>query len=83
MIDFNMTLQQAIDAPKIAFQEPSELAVEEGIPTVIQNGLKTKGHHVVTDDVRIGNAHGIRIIRNEKGDIKDVEVAADKRWKFK
>ncbi|HET9432868.1 MAG TPA: gamma-glutamyltransferase, partial [Chitinophagaceae bacterium] len=83
MIDFNMTLQQAIDAPKIAFQEPDALAVEEGIPQVIQNGLKAKGHHVVTDDVRIGNAHGIRIIRNEKGDIKDVEVASDKRWRFK
>ncbi len=83
MIDFKMTLQQAIDAPKIAFQEPDELAVEEGIPPAIQNGLKTKGHRVVTDDVRIGNAHGIRIIRNQKGNIVDVEVAADKRWKFK
>ena len=83
MIDFKMTLQQAIDAPKIVFQEPDELAVEEGIPAMIQNGLKTKGHHVVTDDVRIGNAHGIRIIRNEKGNIKDVEVASDKRWRFK
>lgn len=83
MIDFNMNLQQAIDAPKIAFQEPNELAVEEGIPPVIQNGLKMKGHHIVTDDVRIGNAHGIRIIRNEKGNIKDVEVASDKRWNFK
>ena len=82
MIDFKMTLQQAIDAPKIAFQEPNDLAVEPGIPQMIQDGLKRKGHHVVSDDVRIGNAHGIRIIRNEKGNITKVEVASDKRWSF-
>jgi len=83
MIDFNMNLQQAIDAPKIAFQEPNDLGVEAGIPQVIQDGLKKKGHRVVSDDIKIGNAHGIRITRNEKGNITKVEVASDNRWSFK
>jgi gamma-glutamyltranspeptidase/glutathione hydrolase len=90
LMDFKMTMQQAIDAPKIAFEEPNDLAVEagftkmqlEGIPQPIRDALKKKGHDVFTNNVKIGNAHGIRIIRNKNGEITSIEVGADKRWKL-
>lgn len=90
LVDFKMSMQEAIDAPKIAFQEPNELAVEsavpgtgfKGIPQSIQEELKKKGHRVVTDNVLIGNAHGIKIIRNARGEITSIEVGADNRMKL-
>jgi gamma-glutamyltranspeptidase/glutathione hydrolase len=90
LVDFKMSMQEAIDAPKIAFQEPDVLAVEsavpgtefKGVPQSVQDGLKKKGHHVITENVLIGNAHGIKIIRNAKGEITSFEVGADNRMKF-
>ena len=83
-------MQQAIDAPKIAFQEANNLAVEStfpgsglsGIPQTTLDGLQKKGHQVITNNVLIGNAHGIKIIRNEKKEIRAIEVGADIRGKL-
>ena len=90
LVDFKMTMQQAIDAPKIAFQEVNILLVESafpesglsGVPQSILDGLQKKGHQVMTNNVLIGNAHGIKIIRNEKKEIRAIEVGADIRGKL-
>ena len=77
LIDFEMTMEQAIASPKISFAEPNSLIVESAVPLEIQNALKDRGHDIVNRN--IGNAHGIRIFRNEKGEISRFEGSADPR----
>jgi gamma-glutamyltranspeptidase / glutathione hydrolase len=77
LIDFNMSMQEAVDAPKIVFVEPSIIRVDNELPDSIFNDLKIKGHNVRRGS--IGNAQGIKIIRNAKGQITGYEVGTDKR----
>jgi gamma-glutamyltranspeptidase/glutathione hydrolase len=79
LIDFNMSMQLAIDAPKIAFEEPFFLFVEDDLPSETIKGLKAKGHFVLTTPDGIGNAHGIKIIRDKKGRVTSYEIGNDKR----
>lgn len=77
LIDFNMNMQQAIDAPKIAFiEETRTLRVEEGIPDAVKDSLREMGH--VIEDGIIGNAMGVRMLR-EAGKAS-FEVGVDTRW---
>jgi gamma-glutamyltranspeptidase/glutathione hydrolase len=59
MIDFDMNIQQAIEAPRIAFVEPNTLRVEESIEVSIRGQLEAMGHEVNAGNV--GNAHGLSI----------------------
>ena len=79
LIDFNMSMQQAIDASKIAFVEPDILAVEEDLPANTIERLKAKGHKLDIGPSDIGNAHGIKIIRDQQGRITSYGVGTDKR----
>ena len=77
LIDFNMNMQQAIDAPKIAFLEDTRtLRIERGIPQAVIHSLEELGHVIV--DGAIGNAMGVRI-RQEAGKTL-YEVGVDTRW---
>lgn len=77
LLDFKMTMQEAIDAPKIVFVEPSIIRVDNELPDSVFNDLKIKGHDVRRGS--IGNAQGVKIIRNLQGKIIGFEVGSDKR----
>ena len=46
LIDFEMSMQDAIDAPKIAFVEPNTIRVEQEVPGQMIDLLVQKGHHI-------------------------------------
>ncbi|NAS31708.1 gamma-glutamyltransferase [Flavobacteriaceae bacterium R38] len=81
LIDFNMKMQDAIDAPKIAFVEPDRIVVDPDMGDEIINSLREKGH--LTTKRTIGNATGIKIIRDSQGNITGYDVGIDKRGEGK
>jgi gamma-glutamyltranspeptidase/glutathione hydrolase len=66
MIDFGMDVQHAISAPRVAFIEPNNLAVEAGIDEQVRAALESMGHHVRIV-AGLGNAHGLAIEYDENG----------------
>ncbi len=60
MIDFGMDVQQAIDAPRFFF-EGEKTDVERGTPAATIEGLKARGHEVVTATSPWGGAQTIKI----------------------
>jgi len=60
VLDFGMDIQGAITAPRVSFVEPDFLAVEEGIPDEVFEGLAALGHQVRRTG-GLGNAHGVMI----------------------
>jgi gamma-glutamyltranspeptidase / glutathione hydrolase len=79
LIDFEMTMQQAIDAPKIAFVEPNVIAAEDDLPVKTIEQLKAKGHTLDIGPSDIGNAHGIKMICDKQGKVMSFDVGTDKR----
>jgi gamma-glutamyltranspeptidase len=77
VVDFGMDIQQAIDAPRIAFVEPDQLMVEEEIDASIRNRLSAMGHRVQV--ATIGNAHGLALEYGEDGLPVRLTGAADRR----
>ena len=60
MFDYGMDVQSAIDAPR-AFFEGETTVVERGMPAATVEGLKARGHDVVTAPSPWGGAQAIRI----------------------
>ncbi len=60
MIDYGMDVQQAIDAPRFFF-EGEKTDVERGTPAATIEGLKARGHDVVTATSPWGGAQTIKI----------------------
>jgi len=79
LIDFEMSMQEAIDQPKISFVEPNAILVDRHLPEELFESLTTKGHQLIKRS--IGNAHGIKIIRDESGKISSFERGEDRRRK--
>lgn len=79
LIDFNMDMQEAIDAPKLVFAEPDRIIVDPGLPDETVNALKAKGHNVLIRT--IGNATGIKIIRDSQGQTSGFDTGIDNRGK--
>ena len=79
LIDFDMSMQGAIDAPKLAFAEPDYIFVDPGVSDETVNALKTKGHNVIKRT--IGNATGIKIIRDGNGQTIAFDTGIDNRGK--
>ena len=77
LIDGHLSIQDAINAPKIVFAEPDVLVVEAGLPDAVKSFLTQKGHKQRTG--MIGNAHGITIDYDKNRKLKDFKAAADKR----
>ena len=69
LIDFKMNIQEAVAAPRVSFKEPDLLLVEEGINKEVLNKLKSRGHklRILKKPEGIGNAHGLAIEYNAKG----------------
>ncbi len=65
VIDFDMDIQAAIAAPRIAFNVPDHLEVEPAIPAATRAALEAMGHHVRVRN--LGNAHGLMIEYDEQG----------------
>ena len=76
MVDFEMNIQEAIDAPRIAFVEPNTLRVEETIAASIHESLAAMGHEVKPGN--IGNAHGLSIEYGDDSPIR-FEGGTDRR----
>ncbi|MEN9298036.1 MAG: gamma-glutamyltransferase [Bacteroidota bacterium] len=77
LIDHQMNMQSAIDAPKIAFVEPNFIRVDPDMPEEVLEVLRQKGHQIRIGS--IGNAHGIRILRDVNGKIIGYDIGTDKR----
>jgi gamma-glutamyltranspeptidase/glutathione hydrolase len=60
MLDYGMDVQQAIDAPRFFF-EGEKTDVERGTPATTIEGLKGRGHDVVTATSPWGGAQTIKI----------------------
>jgi gamma-glutamyltranspeptidase/glutathione hydrolase len=68
LLDFDMRIEEAIAAPRIAFIEPNRLAVEDTVPESIRQQLADMGHEV---EVRnIGNANGLAIDYRDDGTVR-------------
>lgn len=72
LIDFDMTMQEAIDAPKISFIEPNFIRAESDIPDNIIQSLESMGHKIKKGS--IGNAMGIKLIKDKAGLKYDVGI---------
>jgi len=66
IIDFGMDVQQAIDAPRVAFVEPDAIAIDARIPKAVRDSLTAMGHHVRTSG-GFSNAHGLAIEYDGQG----------------
>jgi gamma-glutamyltranspeptidase / glutathione hydrolase len=60
MLDYGMDVQQAIDAPRFFF-EGEKADVERGTPASTIDGLRARGHDVVTASTPWGGAQTIKI----------------------
>ncbi len=64
LIDFEMDIQSAIEAPKFNQYQNGDLKMESRIPTIIQSALEKKGHVLSIRkpfDLYFGGAQGITI----------------------
>lgn len=78
LIDFGMSLEAAVAAPRIAFIAPDELLVEERLPAATQEALRQRGH-LVEPMRRIGNVHALEIEYGEDGKPRLYRGVADPR----
>jgi len=78
LIKFDMTIKDAIAAPKITFVEPDWMYIESGISENVYQDLGSRGQNVRRIK-RIGNAHGLRVYYNDNGEIDRYEGSADPR----
>ena len=57
LVDYDMSLQRSLDAPRWRYRESGRLAVEARLPNAQQNGLARRGHEVeVLPPVMFGGA---------------------------
>jgi gamma-glutamyltranspeptidase/glutathione hydrolase len=78
LVDFGRSIQEAVDAPRLAFAEPDRLLVETAFGEEILTALGELGHRVVASD-GIGLAHALEIERDERGRVTGLRGAADRR----
>ncbi|WP_435194594.1 gamma-glutamyltransferase [Natronomonas sp. EA1] len=65
LVDYGMSLQEALDEPRWRYREDGSLAVEEHIASGIPTKLARKGHDVrILPGLQFG---GAQIVRNESG----------------
>jgi len=60
MIDHGMTLQEAVEAPRIWTEGPF-LEVEHGIPEQVRAGLEARGHRLVRMPTVSGGMNGVQL----------------------
>ena len=52
LVDFNMDVQNALDAPRFRVMDDSRIMLETGIPMRVQATLAQKGHHIIPGETR-------------------------------
>src|SRR5918998_1610183 len=77
-IDFDMDIQQAVASPRFSLIIPNLLAVEEGIPIPVREGLGAMGHPVYVEP-ELGNAHALTIKYGSEGEPVRFTGGADPR----
>jgi gamma-glutamyltranspeptidase/glutathione hydrolase len=60
LIDYGMDVQAAIEAPRVFFLG-DDTEVERGVPAAAVEGLKSRGHSVITRPAPLGGGQAIRI----------------------
>jgi gamma-glutamyltranspeptidase/glutathione hydrolase len=78
LVDFGRTIQEAVDAPRLAFAEPDRLLVEEAFGAEAIGALEQRGHRVTPSD-GIGLAHALELERDAEGRLVGFRGAADRR----
>ena len=58
LIDFNMNLQEAIDAPRISHEEGKEIFMEGGFSGKTALALEEKGHEIIREDIPVNKVGG-------------------------
>ena len=61
LIDFNMDVQNALDAPRFRVMDDSRIMLETGIPMNVQAELAQKGHHIIPGNTFFGGGQAIFI----------------------
>ena len=61
LIDFDMDVQNALDAPRFRVMDDSRIMLEVGIPMNTQAALARKGHHIVPGHTFFGGGQAIFI----------------------
>ncbi len=79
VVDFDMDIQAAIAAPRIAFNVPNHLDVEETVPQRIRDLLTARGHQIRIRS--LGNAHGLAIEYDDSGKPARFTGGSDPRGK--
>ena len=59
LIDHGMSLQEAVEAPRIWTEGPF-LEVEHGVPEAVRNGLEARGHKLVRMPTVAGGMNAIQ-----------------------
>ncbi len=78
LADFDMTIAEAIAAPRVSFMDPNRLLVENGIERSVVRQLKRRGHNIQMVG-GLGNAHGLQVIWDADGNQWHYAGAADPR----
>ena len=78
LIDFGMSLEEALAAPRISFGEPDRIAVEFGIASETLEALRKMGHSI-QEVGGLGNAHALLIEYDSEGKIRHFVGTADPR----
>lgn len=78
IVDFGMTLPEALAAPRIAFSQPDEILVDRTLPANTRDGLTRRGHKL-REVFGIGNATALAISYGPDGKPLRFEGAADPR----
>lgn len=61
LVDFNMDVQNALDAPRFRVMDDSRVILETGIPMNTQAALAQKGHHIIPGSTFFGGGQAIFI----------------------
>ena len=61
LIDFNMDVQNALDAPRFRVMDDSRIMLETGIPMNAQAALAQKGHRIIPGNTFFGGGQAIFI----------------------
>jgi gamma-glutamyltranspeptidase/glutathione hydrolase len=78
LIDFNMNLQEAIDAPRIRHTEGNTLFMEGGFSEETASALEEKGHEIIREDMPVNQVGGGQAIYRDP-DTNVLLGASDRR----
>jgi gamma-glutamyltranspeptidase/glutathione hydrolase len=79
LIDYKMSLQEAVDAPRVRHMQGMVVYVEDGIPRETISGLEEKGHRIVKAPAPVNQVGGGQAIYLDRE--QDVLLGASDRRK--